>query len=523
MSKQSISQDDDWLFNIPLSSDRSQAFEKDLIDFESELDPHSNSANAGRSDFSLLDFSPPTTPSLNIPAVATSQSNAEPDDTDESSESTSDSDSIIEVDLDTLRLLQAKINAKKASSMGPSGQRGTTVPSVAFDSRIPTYEGGLNYTNAPSNMAYNEFETLSKLEKYASSAKGHATRSKPPLMSLPIESYKDEIVQMVRSSQVIVLSGSTGCGKSTQVPQYILDDCLSRREYVNIICTQPRRIAATSIAHRVATERRSRLGDQIGYHIGGHIGYVEDRTRLRYVTTGILLEILKGDRYLERYSHVIMDEIHERNVDDDLMMAHMCMIMQKNHKLKLVVMSATLNVFKFAEYFSYFTPDLASPLSTFQYSDPFAVPTINIPSRCFPVDTFYLEDVCDGLELDETQRSIVLSESRRPGMYAERRDAMLGWIELCHLTQPPGNAFLVFLPGIAVIAEVVSFIFLSELLACNIFEFFMKLALTDGKTPPPRMHTIKLHSTVTIDEQALAMRPAPAGSRKVRKLLLYPH
>lgn len=127
--------------------------------------------------------------------------------------------------------------------------------------------------------------------------------------------------------------------QSTQVPQYILDDSLSRREYVNIICTQPvslllpwcpfhspflhllswtislttsdlqRRIAATSIAHRVATERRSRLGDQIGYHIGGHIGYVEDRTRLRYVTTGILLEILKGDRYLERYSHVIMDEV----------------------------------------------------------------------------------------------------------------------------------------------------------------------------------------------------------------------
>lgn len=214
MSKQSISQNDDWFFNIPWPSARPQAFEKDLIDFESELDPHYNSANTGRSDFNLLDFSPPTTPPLNIPVI-TSQSNAESDETDESS--TSDSDSIIEIDFETLRLLQAEIDARKASSVGPSGQRGTTVSSVGFDSCIPRYEGGLNDTNTPSGMAYSEFETLSKLENSASSAKRHATRSKPPLVSLPIENYKDEIVQMVRSSQVIVLSGSTGCGKVRRI------------------------------------------------------------------------------------------------------------------------------------------------------------------------------------------------------------------------------------------------------------------------------------------------------------------
>ncbi|RUP50891.1 hypothetical protein BC936DRAFT_137210 [Jimgerdemannia flammicorona] len=206
-----------------------------------------------------------------------------------------------------------------------------------------------------------------------------------------------------------------------------------------------------------------------------------------------------------------------------------------------------MNVSKFTQYFS----NLPNPLAN---SDFLSAPTIDIPARCYPVDTFYLEDICDGLGLSEAHRVMVLNERCRP----ERRDAMLGWITFCHAAEPPGNAFLVFLPGIAMIAEIVSLSFSDYMCTCDIITITIlsvahkiqashvlcirfllsggaasfsrssaesirclrSTTFATGATPPPAMQIIKVHSTVTIDEQALVMLPAPAGYRKVLSFVL---
>ncbi|CAH1756838.1 1671_t:CDS:10 [Entrophospora sp. SA101] len=323
---------------------------------------------------------------------------------------------------------------------------------------------------------------------------GSAWIPKSKRSRLPIETRKEDIIKIIRDNRVIVLSGSTGCGKSTQVPQYILDDCLQRGAPVNIICTQPHHIGAISLAHHVALERNTKLHGQVGYHVNGKCGY-SAITRLRYVTTMILLEMLKTDRYLASFTHVIMDEIHERNIDDDVMMSHLCVILRKNPALKLIIMSATMNVKKFANYFHEFEAEKDGFVNE--------IPWIDISKKAFPVDVFYLEDVYQALDTPLSQRGAIMNDPKKPFMMQEHCDVFINWIFQCHVQTPADEAFLVFSPGIAIIAEV-------EGRLMSMFPY------TDGK-PTPAISLIKLHSTITIDEQCLVMqRPKPC----YRKIIL---
>ena len=124
---------------------------------------------------------------------------------------------------------------------------------------------------------------------------------------LPITRHRDTIVRLIASNQIVIISGSTGSGKTTQVPQYILDEHLRANRNVNIICTQPRRIAAISIARRVSEERGLQLGSMIGYQVSLD-KQAQDDTRLLYVTTGILLQRLINNKSLKPFTHVIIDE-----------------------------------------------------------------------------------------------------------------------------------------------------------------------------------------------------------------------
>lgn len=138
---------------------------------------------------------------------------------------------------------------------------------------------------------------------------------------LPAHAMRDEIVATVRRHAVVVVSGETGCGKTTQVPQFILDDAISRGVggACSIICTQPRRISAIGVAERVAAERAQRLGEQVGYQI--RLDRVtSDSTQLLFCTTGILLRRMQHDPALRDVSHVIIDEVHERSIDSDFLM-----------------------------------------------------------------------------------------------------------------------------------------------------------------------------------------------------------
>lgn len=125
---------------------------------------------------------------------------------------------------------------------------------------------------------------------------------------LPIANHRERIVSTIEANQVTIIQGSTGSGKSTQVPQYILDHYVQERKHCNIVCTQPRRIAATSVAKFVSESRGWQLGSLVGYQISLDKVATED-TRVTFMTTGILLEQLIHTKNMNQYTHVILDEV----------------------------------------------------------------------------------------------------------------------------------------------------------------------------------------------------------------------
>ncbi|XP_010006818.1 PREDICTED: putative ATP-dependent RNA helicase DHX57 [Chaetura pelagica] len=192
---------------------------------------------------------------------------------------------------------------------------------------------------------------------------------------LPAWQERETILDLLRSHQVLVVSGMTGCGKTTQIPQFILDASLqgSPSGVANIICTQPRRISAISVAERVAKERTERIGLTVGYQIRLE-SVKSSATRLLYCTTGVLLRRLEGDMTLQGITHVIVDEVHERTEESDFLLLVLKDVMVQRPDLRIILMSATLNAELFSQYFH-------------------SCPIINIPGRTFPVDQFFLEDV----------------------------------------------------------------------------------------------------------------------------------
>ncbi|XP_070784836.1 putative ATP-dependent RNA helicase DHX57 isoform X3 [Enoplosus armatus] len=191
---------------------------------------------------------------------------------------------------------------------------------------------------------------------------------------LPAWQEKENILDLLDQCQVLVVSGMTGCGKTTQIPQFILDATLSGRaeQVANIICTQPRRISAISVAQRVAQERAECLGNSVGYQI--RLESVRtSATRLLYCTTGVLLRRLEGEADLKGVTHVIVDEVHERTEESDFLLLVLKDLIVQRPDLKIILMSATLNANLFSEYF-------------------YNCPAVHIPGRTFPVDQFFLED-----------------------------------------------------------------------------------------------------------------------------------
>jgi HrpA-like RNA helicase len=170
---------------------------------------------------------------------------------------------------------------------------------------------------------------------------------------LPIEKHRDIILNYIKTNQVIVIAGETGCGKTTQVPKYIYEDYLKRNDKkLNMIITQPRRIAAVSIAKRLCEELNIGLGKEVGYHVGRSPVFDSDKTKILIVTTGIFLQRLIHEKELPEISHVILDEVHERDIDIDFVMILIKHILRNHPNLKLILMSATISTELFANYFS---------------------------------------------------------------------------------------------------------------------------------------------------------------------------
>ncbi|KAJ0088115.1 hypothetical protein Patl1_32728 [Pistacia atlantica] len=192
---------------------------------------------------------------------------------------------------------------------------------------------------------------------------------------LPAFQMKAEFLKAVAENQVLVVSGETGCGKTTQLPQFILEEEISglRGANCNIICTQPRRISTISVAARISSERGENLGDTVGYQIRLE-SKRSAQTRLLFCTTGVLLRQLVEDPDLNHVSHLLVDDIHERGMNEDFLLIILCDLLPRRPDLRLILISATINADLFSKYFG-------------------NAPTIHIPGLTFPVADLFLEDV----------------------------------------------------------------------------------------------------------------------------------
>ncbi|CAI9565361.1 unnamed protein product [Staurois parvus] len=207
---------------------------------------------------------------------------------------------------------------------------------------------------------------------------------------LPSYTMKEEIVKIINSNQVTVISGETGCGKTTQVTQFILDDLIMRGygSTCHVICTQPRRISAISVAERVAAERAEPCGrgNSTGYQIRLESQLPRKQGSILYCcTTGIVLQWLQSDQCLGNVSHIVLDEIHERNLQSDVLMAIVKDLLNCRPNLKVILMSATLNAEKFSQYYG-------------------NCPMLHIPGFTFPVKEYLLEDVIEMLRYSPKEK-----------------------------------------------------------------------------------------------------------------------
>ncbi|XP_012510719.1 PREDICTED: ATP-dependent RNA helicase DHX29 [Propithecus coquereli] len=355
---------------------------------------------------------------------------------------------------------------------------------------------------------------------------------------LPVFKHRDSIVETLKRHRVVVVAGETGSGKSTQVPHFLLEDLLLNEwgaSKCNIVCTQPRRISAVSLATRVCDELGCENGPGGRNSLCGYQIRMESRacesTRLLYCTTGVLLRKLQEDGLLTNVSHVIVDEVHERSVQSDFLLIILKEILQKRSDLHLILMSATVDSEKFSTYFTH-------------------CPILRISGRSYPVEVFHLEDIIEEtgfvLEKDseycqkflEEEEEITINVTSKAGgirkyleyipvqtganadlnpfyqKYSNRTQHAILYMNphkinldlilelLAYLDKSPQfrnieGAVLIFLPGLAHIQQ------LYDLLS------------NDRRFYSERYKVIALHSILSTQDQAAAFTLPPPGVRKI--------
>ncbi|OQU97575.1 Helicase associated domain-containing protein [Cladophialophora immunda] len=272
--------------------------------------------------------------------------------------------------------------------------------------------------------------------------------------SLPVFNFRKQLLEAVAANQLLIVVGDTGSGKTTQLTQYLAEAGYANNGMIG--CTQPRRVAAMSVAKRVSEEVGSELGKEVGYTIR-----FEDRTspdtRIKYMTDGMLQREILLDPDLRRYSVIMLDEAHERTIATDVLFGLLKKTLKRRPDLKLIVTSATLDADKFSEYFN-------------------QCPIFSIPGRTFPVEIMY---------------------SREPE--EDYLDAALTTVMQIHLTEPPGD-ILLFLTGQEEIDT-----------SCEVLYERMK-ALGPSV---PELVILPVYSALPSEMQSRIFEPAPPGGRKV--------
>ncbi|OAR02589.1 hypothetical protein LLEC1_00327 [Akanthomyces lecanii] len=336
-------------------------------------------------------------------------------------------------------------------------------------------------------------------------------------MHLPMWNFRSQVLEAVVTNQVVIVCGETGCGKSTQVPSFILESELSNGRHCKIYCTEPRRISAISLARRVSEElgeHRNDIGTNrslIGYSIRLEAN-VSKETRLVYATIGIVMRMLEGSNDLREVTHLVLDEVHERSIDSDFLLIVLKRLMVQRKDLKVVLMSATVDADRFSAYLG-------------------GAPILNVPGRTFPVEVRYLEDAIEltgytppnsaGDKMVDLDDDVGEADSDAPKSeilqsltaYSPKTRSTLSKLDEYQIEfdlivqliarvatdenlQIYSNAILVFLPGIAEIRT-----------------------LNDMLLGDPRFAkewlVYPLHSTIATDDQESAFLIPPPGMRKI--------
>ncbi|EKM82923.1 hypothetical protein AGABI1DRAFT_118329 [Agaricus bisporus var. burnettii JB137-S8] len=279
---------------------------------------------------------------------------------------------------------------------------------------------------------------------------------------LPIHQHRSKLLYCVENYGVTIVVGQTGCGKTTQLPQY-LHEAGWTANGATIACTQPRRVAATSVANRVAAEVGTVLGDEVGYTIRFEDVSSKEKTRILYMTDGMLFRETLIDPLLTRYSVIMIDEAHERSIYTDLLLGILKKIRRKRPSLRLIVSSATLDATSFKDYFVASTsPDEAT--------------IVSLEGRMYPVELAYLQE---------------------PTADYVRKAAEVAWN--VNLQQGPGD-ILLFLTGREDIERCLE----------ELSEMLPTLPRTASRLLP-----LALHAGLTTEEQLRVFEPSERGSRKL--------
>lgn len=288
--------------------------------------------------------------------------------------------------------------------------------------------------------------------------------------------HRNEILAELRYNRVLLIEGDTGCGKTTQVPQFIMDSFIENGNATdcNILVSQPRRISAISLADRVAYEREENVGDVVGYQVKLEQILPKELGGILFCTTGILLKKLQSNPSLKRCSHVILDEAHERSIDTDLLMILLKRALKENSEIKLVIMSATINTYMFQQYFD--------------------CPVIKVPGRLYPVEMNFLEDIenLPDIQKYKTYKYHDDNDDESLTVDCEKIVQIIQWIS----EHKPHGAILCFLPGWYEITKVQ-----------NILENFPLIN--------EKQLILPIHSKVSHDAQRKIFERTPVDTRKI--------
>lgn len=346
---------------------------------------------------------------------------------------------------------ELKQQQRESDSAGPSGvNKNWSDPMASGEDR--QHMGLRGSDGAPADLP--EWKKYITGGSKASYGKKEVKSIMEQRQGLPIYKLRDALCKAVSDNQILIVIGETGSGKTTQITQYLAEIGYTTKGKIG--CTQPRRVAAMSVAKRVAEEFGCRLGQEVGYTIRFE-DCTTPETKIKYMTDGMLLRECLIDPDLSQYSIVMLDEAHERTIHTDVLFGLMKAAVQKRKDMKLIVTSATLDAVKFSSYF-------------------FEAPIFTIPGRMYPVEVLYTKE-------PET----------------DYLDASLITVMQIHLTEPPGD-ILLFLTGQEEIDT-----------ACEVLYERMKALGPEV----PELIILPIYSALPSEMQTRIFEPAPPGSRKV--------